>query len=343
MRYLITGGAGFIGSHLAEALLSKGEEVSIVDDLSTGSITNIDHLRSKSKFHYVIDTVMNKSLMAELVDSADIIFHLAASVGVRLIVKSPARTIETNIKGTEIVLELASKKNKKVVLASTSEVYGKSNEIPFDENSDLVFGPPHKGRWSYGCSKAIDEFLALAYWREKELPVIISRLFNTVGLRQTGRYGMVLPNFINQAISGEPITVYGDGRQSRCFTWVGDVVDALIKLAHHPAAIGEVFNIGSEDEITINDLAMLVKEVVNSHSEIVHVPYNEAYESGFEDLKRRVPDISKLRNLIGYKPTKSIREIIEIMVQELKIARVGGGEAKPATKRLKSQRADKGM
>lgn len=328
MRYLITGGAGFIGGHLAEALLSRGEGVSIIDDLSTGSIINIDHLRQKTKFRCVIDTVTNKSLMAELVDSADIIFHLAASVGVKLIVQSPIRAIETNINGTEIVFELASKKNKKVVLASTSEVYGKSSKLPFNENNSLVFGPPDKGRWSYGCSKAIDEFLALAYWREKELPVIIGRLFNTVGPRQTGRYGMVLPNFVNQAISGEPITIYGDGKQSRCFTWVGDVVDALIKLAHHPRAIGEVFNVGSEDEITINDLAILVKEVLNSHSEIIHVPYDEAYESGFEDLKRRVPDMSKLRNLIGYKPTKNIREIIEIIAQELKMDRVGGGKAK---------------
>lgn len=334
MRYLITGGAGFIGSYLSEALLSKGGEVLVIDDLSTGSITNIDHLMSKSKFHYVKGTVTNEPLMAKLIDPASIVFHLAASVGVRLIVKSPARTIETNVKGTEIVLRLASKKNKKVILASTSEVYGKSNELPFNEDSDLVFGSPQKGRWSYGCSKAIDEFMALAYWREKKLPVVIGRLFNTVGPRQTGRYGMVLPNFIKQAMSGEPITVYGDGTQSRCFTWVGDVVDTLIKLAHHPGAIGEVFNIGSEDEISINDLAMLVKEVVNSPSEIVHVPYDEAYESGFEDLRRRVPDISKIRNLIGYKTTKSIREIINMVVQELRIDQGRGGKVKPTTKGL---------
>ncbi|MFC1989844.1 GDP-mannose 4,6-dehydratase [Chloroflexota bacterium] len=318
MKHLITGGAGFIGSHLAEKLLKSGEEVSIIDDLSTGSIVNIEHLKSKNGIHYVIDTIMNKSLMAELIDSSDIIFHLAASVGVKLIIESPIRTIETNVKGTEIVLELASKKRKKVILASSSEVYGKSNEAIFREDNDLVFGPTYKSRWSYACSKAMDEFLSLAYWREKRLPVVIVRLFNTVGPRQTGRYGMVLPTFIKQALSGEPITVYGDGEQSRSFTWVGDVVDAMIRLAPYPEAIGEIINVGNNQEITIKSLAELVKEVTRSKSEIVYIPYDKAYEEGFEDLRRRVPDISKVKELIGYEPTKNIGEMIEIMVKDLK-------------------------
>ena len=317
MKYLITGGAGFIGSHLAEELLQRGEMVSIIDDLSTGSIVNIEHLKSKRGFQYVIDTIMNKSLMAELIDSADIIFHLAAAVGVRLIIESPIRTIETNVKGTEIVLELASKKNKKVILVSSSEVYGKSNDALFREDADLVFGSTYKSRWSYACSKAIDEFLSLAYWREKKLPVVIVRLFNTVGPRQTGRYGMVLPTFVKQALSGEPLTVYGDGEQSRSFTWVGDAVGAMIKLAHHPKATGEIFNVGSEEEITIRNLAELVKEVTGSKSAIVYIPYDKAYEEGFEDMRRRVPDISKIRKLIGYEPSKKIREIIAIMAKDL--------------------------
>src|SRR5580692_10125265 len=254
MRALITGGAGFIGSHLAEELLRRGNEVLIIDDLSTGSIQNISHLKANKRFRYVVDTVMNKSLLAELVDESDAIFHLAAAVGVKLIVESPVRTIETNVRATELVLECANKKKKKVLITSTSEVYGKSQNLPFSEQDDLLIGPPDKGRWSYACSKAIDEFLALAYWREKKLPTIIVRLFNTVGPRQTGQYGMVVPTFIKQAMAGETLTVFGDGRQSRCFGWVGDVVQAMIALVKNPNAPGKVFNVGSDEEITILEL-----------------------------------------------------------------------------------------
>lgn len=310
MRVLITGGAGFIGSHLAEALLKEGDEVFIIDNLSTGSIDNIIHLKETKGFKYYIDTIMNTYLMAELVDLSDVIYHLAAAVGVKLIVESPVYTIETNIKGTEVVLELANKKKKKVIITSTSEVYGKGLKVPFAEDDDLLLGPTNKGRWSYACSKAIDEFLALAYWKEKKLPTIVARLFNTVGPRQSSQYGMVLPRFIEQALKGYPITVYGDGRQSRCFTWVGDVVDALIKLANTDEAVGEIFNIGSNEEISIIDLANLVKELLNSNSPIEFLSYEQAYEEGFEDMIRRAPDISKIQTLIGFKPTKSIREII---------------------------------
>jgi len=310
MKILITGGAGFIGSHLAEALLEKGEEVYIIDNLSTGSIENIAHLKKNTKFNYVIDDIMNTHLMAELVDLCEIVYHLAAAVGVKLIVESPVHTIETNIKGTEIVLNLANKKKKKVVMASTSEVYGKGAKVPFAEGDDLLLGPTFKSRWSYACSKAIDEFLALAYWKEKKLPTIVVRLFNTVGPRQSGQYGMVVPRFIVQALKNQPLTVYGDGSQSRCFTWVGDVVDALIKLSKHTDAVGEIFNVGSTEEITIVQLARMVKELLQSKSEIEFIPYEKAYEEGFEDMFRRLPDISKIKTLIGFNPTKSIRDII---------------------------------
>jgi UDP-glucose 4-epimerase len=314
MRYLITGGAGFIGSHLAEKLLRKGHNVTIIDDLSTGSIRNIEHLKGKTGFLYVIDTILNRPLLAELVDDCDILFHLAAAVGVKLIVESPVRTIETNIKGTEAVLECANKKKKKVLLTSTSEVYGKANKVPFAEDDDLVLGPTAKGRWSYACSKAIDEFLALAYWKEKKLPVVIARLFNTVGPRQTGRYGMVLPTFIRQALLRHPITVYGDGTQSRCFTHVDDTVGALMQLAQHPDAVGQVFNIGNNEEVTIAELARLVQRMTNSPSEIRYVPYDEAYEEGFEDMNRRIPDLSKIQRLIGYRPTRNLREIVQNII-----------------------------
>jgi len=315
MSVLITGGAGFIGSHLAEVLLARREKVYIIDDLSTGSIKNIDHLKVHKNFEYYIDSIQNEMLLAELVDYCDTIYHMAAAVGVKLIVESPVRTIETNITGTETVLKLANKKKKKVIIASTSEVYGKNTQIPFREDHDLVFGPTFKGRWSYACSKAIDEFLALAYLKEKKLPVVIARLFNTVGPRQTGRYGMVLPTFVKQALLGHPITVYGDGDQSRCFTHVDDVVNAIISLAEHPEAIGEIFNIGSSNEITIKELATLVKEMTGSESEIVFIPYDQAYEEGFEDMPRRVPDISKAHELIGYKPTVDIRGIIKSVIE----------------------------
>jgi UDP-glucose 4-epimerase len=313
-RSLITGGAGFVGSHLAEVLLSRGEEVFVIDDLSTGRIDNIELLKTNPKFRYVIDSVHNEPLLAELIDRCDVIYHLAAAVGVKLIVESPVNTIETNVHGTEVVLKLANKKKKKVLITSTSEVYGKSTSVPFREDQDLVLGPPTKGRWSYACSKAIDEFLAIAYWHEKRLPVVIVRLFNTVGPRQTGRYGMVIPNFVQQALNGEPITVFGDGTQSRAFGYVGDVVRALVDLGRQPQAVGEVFNIGNTNDITMNALAELIKQMTGSKSDIVHIPYDQAYEQGFEDMPRRVPDISKIQRLIGYQPTVDLEQILERVI-----------------------------
>jgi UDP-glucose 4-epimerase len=318
MRYLITGGAGFIGSHLAERLLREGHTVTVIDDLCTGAIQNIEHLKNKHGFIYVIDSIFNRPLLAELIDDSDAVFHLAASVGVRLIVESPVRTIETNVKGTEVVLEFANKKKKTVLIASTSEVYGKSSKVPFSEDDDLVMGPTFKGRWSYACSKAIDEFLALAYWKEKKLPVVIVRLFNTVGPRQTGRYGMVLPNFVRAALAGEPLTVFGDGTQSRCFCHVKDTVGALARLIEHPQAVGQIFNVGSEEEISIGDLAGLVKTMTGSASPIQYIPYDEAYEQGFEDMHRRVPDISRIRNLLSFQPTYDIRQIIKSVIGSFK-------------------------
>src|SRR3954454_21388466 len=314
MRVLITGGAGFIGSHLSDAYLGRGDEVFVLDDLSTGSIDNIQHLRSHPKFHYTIDSVHHTATVAELVDQCDVVFHLAAAVGVRLIVESPVRTIETNVHGTEVVLAQANKKKKKVLVASTSEVYGLSTQVPFKEDGPLVMGATTKGRWSYACSKALDEFLALAYWREKKLPTIVVRLFNTVGPRQTGQYGMVIPTFVKQALAGRPITVYGDGKQTRCFGYVGDVVGALVKLMDHPDAVGQVFNIGSNVEISIGELAERVKQITHSDSEIVFVPYDKAYEEGFEDMPRRVPDISKISEFVGFRPEMSLDGILESVV-----------------------------
>lgn len=311
MHYLITGGAGFIGSHLAEALLKHGADVAVIDDLSTGSILNIEHLKANRRFQYVLDTMMNRAVLTELVDRADVVVHLAAAVGVRLIVESPVRTIETNIKGTELVLELAGKKKKKVLIASTSEVYGKASKVPFCEDDDLVLGATDKGRWSYACSKMIDEFLALAYWKERQVPTVVVRLFNTVGPRQTGQYGMVVPRFIAQARKGESITVYGDGSQRRCFTWVGDVVQAIIALSEHPQAVGQIFNLGSTEEVTILELAERAKEVTKSSSPIVFIPYEQAYTAGFEDMPRRVPSLEKANRLIGYKPTVGLNGILK--------------------------------
>jgi len=313
MRALITGGAGFIGSHLAEALLDAGHEVEVVDDLSTGSMENIEHLKNRHGFQYVIDSVTNEDLIAEQTDRCDVVFHLAAAVGVKLIVERPVHTIETNVHGTEVVLTQANKnsqKKKLVIVASTSEVYGKSTEIPFREDADLRLGATWKHRWAYACSKALDEFLALAYWKEKKLPVIVVRLFNTVGPRQTGQYGMVVPNFVRQALSGQPITVFGDGSQSRSFTYVGDVVDALMRLVDEPKAIGEVFNVGNGQEISILGLAEKIKEMTGSQSEIVKVPYDQAYGEGFEDMPRRVPDITKLQKFTGYEPKVQLTEIL---------------------------------
>jgi UDP-glucose 4-epimerase len=318
MRVLITGGAGFVGSHLAEALLARGDEVCALDNLSTGSIDNIAHLKSHPKFSYTIDTVTNEPLLAELVDRSDVVVHLAAAVGVKLIVEAPVHTIETNVHGTEVVLKHANKKKKLVLIASTSEVYGKSVDVPFREDADLVLGPSHKHRWAYACSKLIDEFLALAYWKERKLPVIIVRLFNTVGPRQTGQYGMVIPNFVRQALAGQPITVFGDGQQSRSFTYVGDVVRAMVALIDEPRAVGQVFNIGNGFEITIGDLAERIRTMAGSRSEIVKIPYDQAYEAGFEDMPRRVPDISKIKSLVGYTPTVELDEILTRVIEHFR-------------------------
>ncbi len=315
MRALITGGAGFIGSHLAERLLDRGHDVCVIDDLSTGSIENVTPLKSRSGFRYQIDTIANEPLLAEHIDWCDVVYHLAAAVGVRLIVEAPVRTIETNVYGTELVLKHAAKKGKLVMIASTSEVYGKSAAVPFREDADLVLGPTHKHRWAYACSKAIDEFLALAYWKEKKLPVIIVRLFNTVGPRQTGRYGMVIPNFVQQGLAGRPITVFGDGRQSRSFGYVGDVVSGMAALVDEPRAVGEVFNLGNPEEITIGALADRVRRLTGERSEVVLVPYDQAYEAGFEDMPRRVPDIGKIRALVGYEPAVSLDEILAKVVE----------------------------
>ena len=311
MRYLVTGGAGFIGSHVAEELLARGDEVYVLDDLSTGSAANIEPLKASPHFHYVIDSVTNWHLMAEMVDNADVVFHLAAAVGVFLVVESPARTMETNIRGTEILLQHAAKKKRRVLIASSSEVYGSSLNVRFTEEDDLVLGSPTDGRSSYACSKALDEFLALASHRERGLPVVIARLFNTVGPRQTGRYGMVVPRFVKQALEGGPITVYGDGTQTRAFCYVKDTVRALLGLADDDRATGGIYNVGSDEEITINALAERVRRIVNPEAEIVHVPYEQAYAPGFRDMLRRVADVSKLHDLLGFEPTLRIDGIIE--------------------------------
>jgi nucleoside-diphosphate-sugar epimerase len=316
VRFLITGGAGFIGSHLADELLERGDQVHVLDDLSTGSIDNLRHLKGKPGFEYTIDSAANAPIVAELVDSADVVFHLAAAVGVQLIVESPVRTIETNVHCTEVVLAQASKKKKPVFIASSSEVYGKSADLPYREDGDLTLGATIKGRWSYACSKAIDEFLAIAHWKERKLPTVIGRLFNTVGPRQTGRYGMVIPNFVAQALAGRPLTVYGDGTQRRCFCHVADVVRALADLMRREDVYGEVFNIGAESEIEIRKLAERVVELTGSSSEITLVPYDVAYEEGFEDMHRRLPDTTKIRERIGWQPTKSLDEMLADVIDE---------------------------
>lgn len=311
MRFLITGGAGFIGSHLAEKLLDRGDHVVLLDNLSTGSMENIRHLKSSERMEYHLDSIENRQLVAELVDDADVVVHLAAAVGVRLIVESPVRTIETNVNGTQMILEAAAKKRKLVLTASTSEVYGKSTQVPFREEADLVLGPTTKGRWSYAASKALDEFLALSYWKEKKVPVIVVRLFNTVGPRQTGRYGMVLPNFVRQALDNAAISVYGNGKQSRCFCDVRDTVQGLVKLIDSERAVGEVVNVGNTEEITIEDLAHRVKQRTSSSSNIEFIPYDKAYEPGFEDMMRRVPCVDKLQSITGFRPQTPLNEIID--------------------------------
>jgi UDP-glucose 4-epimerase len=315
LRALITGGAGFIGSHLADTLLGGGHQVVVLDNLATGSIDNITHLKGRAGFDYHIDSVTNEPLLAELIDRSDVVFHLAAAVGVKLIVEQPVHTIETNVHGTEVVLKHANKKKKLVVIASTSEVYGKSGAVPFREDADLVMGATTKHRWAYACSKAIDEFLALAYWKERKLPVIIVRFFNTVGPRQTGQYGMVIPNFVRLALAGEPITVFGDGTQSRSFTHVTDVVGALVKLVVEPQAIGQVINIGCSEEVTINALAERVKALTRSSSTIRWIPYDQAYDSGFEDMPRRVPDLSKISAMIGYRTRFTLDDILADVIE----------------------------
>jgi UDP-glucose 4-epimerase len=311
VRYLITGGAGFIGSHLAERLLEKGEQVVLLDNLSTGSMENIRHLKGTDRLEYHLDGIENRQVLAELVDDADVIVHLAAAVGVKLIVESPVRTIETNVNGTQMILEAASKKKKLVLIASTSEVYGKNTNVPFHEDADLVLGATTKGRWSYAASKALDEFLALSYWKEKKQPVIVVRFFNTVGPRQTGRYGMVLPNFVKRALDGDPIEVYGNGQQSRCFCDVRDTVEALLRLMPLDRAVGEVVNIGNTEEVTIENLAKIVKHRTGSASPIQFVPYDKAYEPGFEDMMRRVPSIEKLHAMTGFRPQTNLADIID--------------------------------
>jgi UDP-glucose 4-epimerase len=317
MKVLVTGGAGFIGSHLVEALLSRGDEVWVIDDLSTGRRENVTHLEENARFHWCGGSVLDKTLVAETIAQCDLVFHLAAAVGVSYVVKHPLKSLITNIRGAEVVLEEASAERKKVVLFSSSEVYGKGNCVPFKESDDRVLGPTAVSRWSYATGKAVDEFLALAYCREKDLPTVVVRCFNSCGPRQTGDYGMVIPRFITQALLGEPLSVYGDGQQSRCFSYVGDVVRGVLLLAEHSGAIGEVFNIGTDEEITIERLAIKIKEITGSSSRIVYVPYEEAYASGFEDMKRRVPDLSKIGSLVGYSPTISLDELLVLTVNDI--------------------------
>lgn len=314
MRFLITGGAGFIGSHLADVLLARGDSVVIIDDLSTGSIRNIKHLKGTPGFEAVLESMENLPLLAELVDDADAVFHMAAAVGVRLIVESPVRTIETNVHCTELLLRMAAKKKRKVFVASTSEVYGKSADVPFREDGDLVMGATTRGRWSYACSKALDEYLAIAYWREKKLPIVIGRFFNTVGPRQTGAYGMVVPGFVRQALDGTPVTVYGDGTQSRCFTHVADAVRAAVGLMDAPGAVGDVFNIGSTEEVSMMALARQVVRLTGSASPITLIPYAEAYGENFEDMPRRVPSLEKIAAAIGYSPRHSLDDVLRAVI-----------------------------
>lgn len=314
MRCLVTGGAGFIGSHLSERLLGAGHEVLAIDDLSTGSMENIMAFRSHARYEFHSDSIFNRRLMAELVDLVDIVFHLAAAVGVKRIVDYPVQTIETNVRGTEIVLEMAAKKRRRLLIASTSEVYGKSNKLPFCETDDLVLGSTYNHRWAYACSKAIDEFLALAYFREHKLPVTILRLFNTVGPRQTGQYGMVVPTFVRQALLQEPITVFGDGTQSRCFGHVSDVIDGILAVAANDRTAGEIFNLGNSEEISMTDLARRVIDMTESSSQISYVPYTEAYGPGFEDMQRRIPDISKAEKWLNYRPKFGLGDILRDVV-----------------------------
>jgi UDP-glucose 4-epimerase len=328
MRALITGGAGFVGSHLAERILRDGGEVLLLDNLSTGSMENITHLQKYGRMRFVAGTIEDRPLLAELVDESDVVYHLAAAVGVRLIVESPVRTIETNVTGTHLVLEAAAQKRKLVFLASTSEVYGKNTNLPFEEDADLVLGPTTKGRWSYAAAKAVDEFLALAYWKEKNLPVIVARFFNTVGPRQTGRYGMVMPTLVAQALAGLPLTVFGSGKQTRCFCDVHDCIEAIVRLSRTDRAVGEVINVGGDEEVTIEALAQLIRQRTGSSSPISYIPYEQAYEPGFEDMHRRVPALRKLERLTAFRPCTPLPEIIDravAFIAEKQMRLVGAG------------------
>lgn len=314
MKALITGGAGFIGSHLGELLLNEGHEVEVIDDLSTGNLENIKVLQKNSKFEFHLETILNAGFLEHVIRDVDIVFHLAAAVGVSYIIDNPLKSIQINVRGTENILELAHKFNKKVLITSTSEIYGKNEQVPLSEDMDRVLGSTTKRRWSYSNTKALDEFLALAYHTVKKLPIVIVRLFNTVGPRQTGQYGMVIPRFVSQALLGKPITVFGDGEQSRCFCHVTDVIDAIYKLVISSEAEGEIFNVGSTEEISIKELAELIRNMTDSKSEIKFIPYDEAYEKHFEDMRRRVPDTTKVNKLIGFNPKRKIKEIIKDIV-----------------------------
>jgi UDP-glucose 4-epimerase len=314
-RVLVTGGAGFIGSHLAEALMTEGKEVFVIDDLSTGSVANIAHLQDNPRFHFTRGSILNNDVLEPLIEQVDFVYHLAAAVGVELVVRSPVYTIDDNVRGTETVLAAAAKRGIGFLVTSTSEVYGKSDHDKFREDDDLLIGPPTFTRWSYACSKLLDEFLALAYWREKKMPVFVVRLFNTVGPRQTGRYGMVVPRFVEAALHDQPILVHGDGKQTRCFCHVTDVVRALTALPNQKRAVGQVYNVGSTEEVSILELAQRVKRLTESRSELRLVPYEQAYAKGFEDMRRRVPSTDKLYQLMGWRPTKSLDEILRLMIE----------------------------
>ena len=316
MRALITGGAGFIGSHLADLLLGRGDEVILLDNLSTGRHANIQHLADRTDVEFVLGSILNADLVDDLVSRADVVFHLAAAVGVELIVEKPLESLQTNIRGSEIVFEKAHKYGKPILVTSTSEIYGKNTSDRLGEDDDRILGSPLKSRWSYSEAKAIDEILAYTYWREKGLPSVIVRLFNTVGPRQTGMYGMVIPRFVSQAVRGEPLTVYGDGSQTRCFCYVGDVVGALVALLEEPEAHGKVFNIGGTEEVSVADLAQRIIDLAGSHSKIRYIPYEEAYEEGFEDMQRRVPDTTRAHNMVGFEPSIGLDRIIELVIAE---------------------------
>ena len=318
MKILITGGAGFVGSHLADKHINEGHEVTVIDDLSTGRYSNVEHLEGNENFRLIIDTVLNDSLMEELVRETDRVFHMASAVGVRLIMERPVKTIETIFRGTDVVLAFCSRYRKRVLIPSTSEVYGKGISVPFKEEDDLLTGSTDKHRWAYACAKTLDEFLAIAHWKETRLPVIVVRLFNTVGPRQTGQYGMVVPNFVKSAIKGEPLTVHGDGTQSRCFGHVLDVVEGLTKAIETPECFGQVMNLGNDEEVSIKDLAVRAIAMTDSDSEIRYIPYAEAYGEGFEDMQRRVPSLEKAKKLIDYKPTRTLEDIINDVAEQFR-------------------------